>query len=102
MMMPKQKLVKLAPLMSPNWAAVNPKSVPKLARIPPRMPKPMPAARMAKKPAQRSRFAFGAILLLFPLLIVLLFFCFGLTRNSLVGQRHGAARQDFLGLVTAA
>ena len=61
MMMPKQKPVKPAPLMSPSCAPVKPKSAPQLARMPPRIPKPTPAARMAMKPAQSSRLALGAM-----------------------------------------
>lgn len=34
---------------------------PQLSKMPPRMAKPTPAARMAMNPAQRSRLAFGAI-----------------------------------------
>ena len=41
--------------------AVNPNSAAQLARMPPRMPKPMPAARIARNPAHSRRMAFGAI-----------------------------------------
>src|SRR5687768_13201094 len=61
MMIPKQKPVKPAPLMSPNSWPVKPNSAPQFARIPPRMPKPMPAARMAIKPAHNKRPELGAI-----------------------------------------
>src|SRR5688572_4834250 len=61
MMMPKQKPVNPAPPMAPSCAPVKPKSAAQLARMPPRMPKPMPAARMARKPAHSKRLAFDAI-----------------------------------------
>src|SRR5262245_1800397 len=64
-MMPKQKPVKPAPLMLPNSVAVKPNSAPQLSRIPPRIAKPTPAARMAIKPAQRSRFALVGVMLSF-------------------------------------
>src|ERR1043166_2759387 len=67
MMMPKQKPGNPAPPMAPSCAPVKPKSAAQLAKMPPRIPKPMPAARIAMKPAKRSRFALGAIA--FPLLI---------------------------------
>src|SRR5947209_276358 len=70
--------------------------------MPPRMPNPIPAARMAAKPAQRSRFAFGAIPLVLPLLIVL-FFGFGLSRNSSAGQFCYALAfsNNFFGFIAA-
>src|SRR5690349_8405609 len=58
------------PVTSPTCVWVNPNCVAQSARIPPRTPKPTPAARMAMKPTQRSRFALGATALAFPLLIV--------------------------------
>src|SRR5687767_2405587 len=61
MMMPKQKPVNPAPPMAPSCAPVNPNSAAQLARMPPRMPNPMPAARMARNPAQSRRLAFDAI-----------------------------------------
>src|SRR5688572_12666321 len=61
MMMPKQKPVNPAPPMAPSCAPVNPKSAAQLARMPPRMPNPMPAARMARNPAHSRRLAFDAI-----------------------------------------
>src|SRR6478672_4821726 len=60
-MMPKQKPEKPAPPMAPSCAAVKPYSLPHAAKMPPRMAKPTPAARMARNPAQRSRLALGAI-----------------------------------------
>ena len=45
----------------PSSAPVKPNSAPQLARMPPRTPKPTPAARMAAKPAQSRRPAFGVI-----------------------------------------
>src|SRR5687767_9228542 len=76
MMMPKQKPVNPAPPMAPSCAPVNPKSRAQLARMPPRMPKPMPAARIARNPAHNRRMAFGAIpwllTLAVPLLMVIL------------------------------
>src|SRR5262245_17063454 len=61
MMMPKQKPLKPAPPMAPSWAAVKLNSAPQLSKIPPRMAKPTPAARIAMNPAQRSRAALGAM-----------------------------------------
>src|SRR5262245_22435708 len=60
-MMPKQNPVNPAPLISPSCCAVKPKSAPQFAKIPPRIPKPTPAARMAINPAIKSRLALGAI-----------------------------------------
>ena len=57
MMMPKQKPVKPAPPMAPSCVAVKPNSAPQLSKMPPRMAKPMPAARIAMNPAHRSRLA---------------------------------------------
>src|SRR5688572_31221332 len=67
---PKQNPVNPAPPMAPNWAPVKPKSAPQLARMPPRTPKPMPAAKMAKKPAHNKRMALGAMPCADALLIV--------------------------------
>ncbi len=61
MMMPKQKPVKPAPVMSPISVSVKPNSPRQLSKNPPRIAKPTPAARIAKKPAQRRRFALGAM-----------------------------------------
>src|SRR5262245_23742942 len=61
MMMPKQNPVKPAPPIAPSCAPVNPKSAAQLARMPPRIPNPIPAARMARKPAHSNRVAFGAM-----------------------------------------
>ena len=61
MMMPKQNPVKPAPPIAPNWVAVKPNSLAQLSKIPPRMAKPTPAAKIAMKPAHNRRFAFGAI-----------------------------------------
>src|SRR5258706_15805788 len=70
MMIPKQNPVNPEPLIAPNSAPVKPNSDPQFARMPPRIPKPTPAARMAANPAQSRRFALGTIPLLFPLVIV--------------------------------
>ena len=59
MMMPKQKPVKPAPLTRPTSSAVKPNFAFQTSRMPPRMAKPTPAARIAMKPAANSRFAFG-------------------------------------------
>ena len=61
MMMPKQKPVKPAPPMAPSCAPVKPKSAAQLARMPPRTPAPMAAAKIASEPAHNRRIAFGAI-----------------------------------------
>ena len=61
MMMPKQKPVKPAPPMAPSCAPVKPKSAAQFARMPPRTPAPMAAAKMASEPAHNRRMAFGAI-----------------------------------------
>src|SRR2546422_667706 len=94
MMIPKQKPVNPAPLISPNCWPVNPKSAPQLARMPPRIPNPTPAARIARNPAIRSRLAFGAMatLLTSALLIVLcaLDFCL----NSERGQFYNRAPSE--------
>jgi hypothetical protein len=50
-----------APPMAPSWAPVKPNSFDQLSKMPPRMAKPTPAARMAMKPAQRRRFALGTV-----------------------------------------
>src|SRR6185369_14072207 len=67
MMMPNP--VKPPPVMFPRSLWVNPNCVPQSPRIPPRMENPTPAAKMAMKPAHKSRYAWGATPLLFPLLI---------------------------------
>src|SRR5688572_19623857 len=61
MMMPKQNPVKPAPPMAPSWVAVKPNSPAQLSKMPPRMPKPMPAAKIAIKPAHNSRLALGTM-----------------------------------------
>src|SRR5688500_20004733 len=60
------------PPMSPIGALMKPKSAPQLARMPQRMPKPIPAASIARNPAHNRRLAFGATAswLTLPLLIV--------------------------------
>src|SRR5262245_49973770 len=60
MMIPKQKPVKPPPEMRPSSSALKPYSLPQLSRMPPRMAKPTPAARMARKPAHSRRKALGA------------------------------------------
>src|SRR4029453_12434975 len=60
-MIPKQNPVNPAPLMSPSCWPVKPNCAPQVARIPPRMANPTPAARIARNPPQSRRLAFGAI-----------------------------------------
>jgi hypothetical protein len=62
-MMPKQKLVNPAPPMSPSCVSVNPNSSFQLSKMPPRMAKPTPAAKMAMNPAQSRRDRFSMSLL---------------------------------------
>src|SRR5436190_6172575 len=93
MTMPKQKPVKPAPLMSPNCWPVKPNSAPQLARMPPRIAAPTPAARIAAKPPYKSRLAFGVIPFPVPLLIGFLFGFYGLT--------FGAALNNGFRFVTA-
>src|SRR5712692_5674056 len=61
MMTPKQNPVRPAPVIAPNSAPVKPNSAPQFARMLPRTPKPTPVARIATKPAQSNRAAFGVI-----------------------------------------
>src|SRR5262245_48472204 len=60
MMMPKQKPVNPAPLILPTSVSVKPNSVRQLSRNPPRIAKPIPAARMAMNPPHSRRYALGA------------------------------------------
>src|SRR6188474_2694465 len=75
MMTPKQKPVSPAPPMAPSCAPVKPNCAAHVARMPPRIAKPMPVASMARKPAHKRRWAFGAVTsaLRVALLIVVLF-----------------------------
>src|SRR5688572_11542548 len=57
MMMPKQNPGNPAPPIAPSCAPEKPNSAPQLSKIPPRMAKPTPAARMAMNPPQRRRLA---------------------------------------------
>src|SRR5687767_7910977 len=66
MMMPKQKPIRPIAPMLPSCPAVKPNSPAQLSKIPPRTAKPTPAAKIAAKPAQRSRLALeliGALLM---------------------------------------
>src|SRR6266542_1704225 len=91
MMMPKP--VKPPPVIFPRSLCVNPNCVPQSPRIPPRMENPTPAAKMAMKPAHKSRYAWGATQLLFPLLIgfVSEVFFFALQSNGECRQFHNRA-----------
>ncbi len=82
MMTPKQKPVRPAPPMAPSCAPVKPNSAAHVARMPPRMPNPMPVARMARKPAHNSRWAFEAMAsALAVALLMVVFFLFRRTRS---------------------
>src|SRR5688572_13041307 len=59
MMIPKP--VRPPPVIWPRSLCVKPNWAPQSPRMPPRMENPTPAARMAMKPAQSSRLAFGAM-----------------------------------------
>src|SRR5437867_1605164 len=101
MIIPKQKPVKPAPLMAPSCWPVNPKSAPQLARMPPRMPKPTPAARMAMNPANNSLFAFGAIATLLTSVLLIGFggmgFSLGLYRKSRQFDNLAAFKRRLVG-----
>src|SRR6187397_423543 len=73
MMMTKQNPEKPAPPMAPSCPAVKPYSAPQLSKMPPRIAKPTPAAKMAMKPAHRSRLALGTAGVLSTLVIVVRF-----------------------------
>src|SRR5688572_20627400 len=80
-MMPKQNPVKPAPPIAPSCVAVKPNSLPQLSKMPPRIAKPAPAARMAVNPAHRSRLAFGAIPSVFADIVL---FRFGFRNGQLI------------------
>src|SRR5687768_81408 len=94
MMMPKQKPEKPAPPMAPSCDALKPYSPPQLSRMPPRMAKPTPAAKMAANPAQSSRLAFGTMPESIPLLIYCVFLGLGESRRWM--HQGGADRQQNL------
>src|SRR5881394_1753269 len=91
MMMPNP--VRPPPVMFPRSLCVNPNCVPQSPRIPPRIENPTPAAKMAMKPAHKSRYAWGATPLLFPLLIGFSseVFLFALESKGEYGQFHDRA-----------
>ena len=55
------KPVKPAPVMLPRSDWVKPNSLAQSTRMLPRTPKPTPEAKIAKKPAHKSRFALGTV-----------------------------------------
>src|SRR6185503_7883001 len=56
--MPKQNPVNPYPPMAPSIESVKPYSAFQLSKMPPRIAKPTPAARIAVKPAHNNRFSF--------------------------------------------
>jgi hypothetical protein len=78
-MIPKQKPDRPDPAMAPSCVALKPYSLPQLSRMPPRIAKPTPAAKMAANPAQSSRLAFGTMPESITLLIIGMYF--GLLRK---------------------
>src|SRR6185503_11988611 len=78
MMIPKQKPEKPAPPIAPSCAAVKPYCAPQLSKIPPRIAKPTPAAKMAMNPAINNRLAFGAMASLLTCTLLIVFWLVGL------------------------
>jgi hypothetical protein len=73
-MMPKQNPVNPAPLIRPVSRPVKLNALTQSPKMPPRMAKPTPAAKIAMKPAKRRRLAFGAMATLLTSALLIVFF----------------------------
>lgn len=61
MMIPKQNPESPAPVIEPSCCALKLNSLAQLSKMPPRIAKPTPAAKIAMKPAHKSRWALGTM-----------------------------------------